>query len=635
MNSIHQILKQYWGHEKFRPLQEEIINSVLGGDDTLALLPTGGGKSICFQVPAMAKDGLCLVVSPLIALMKDQVENLRKKGITAFSIHAGMNRKEVINTLKVVIESNCKFLYVSPERLESNLFIEYLPSLPINLIAIDEAHCVSQWGYDFRPPYLRIAAIRDSIPGIPVLALTASATRDVQDDICDKLKFKSNIIFRQSFARPNLSYSVFKVDAKINKLIDILLAVPGSNIVYCKSRKRTREIAEQLKTYNISADYYHAGLSSEERNLKQESWIKNQIRTIVCTNAFGMGIDKPDVRTVIHMDLPDCLENYYQEAGRAGRDGQKSYAVLLYQQKDIDNLKAQSKQKFPGMDTIRNIYQSIANYLQLPAGLGEGNYYDFDLADFVKTFKLDLFESMNSLKMLEQEEYLSFNEQVFMPSKASFICTKETLQSFEEAYPIYDPVIKSLLRTYEGIYDQPVPIYEKSIAYLLKSPPEQVKEWLIQLQGHSIIRYEAQKDTAQLYFIRNRAKAEELSIDYKAYNARKQRFEKRVEAFIEYIEQPSNCGSSYIGKYFGDDAIQDCGICDNCLQKKRTVLSSEEFEQIREKLVKTISKNQQVDTKELLKEFKNIHKEKTWQVLQFLQSEQKIHIDTEGVITLC
>jgi len=544
LNSIHQILKQYWGHEKFRPLQEEIINSVLGGDDTLALLPTGGGKSICFQVPAMAKDGLCLVVSPLIALMKDQVENLRKKGITAFSIHAGMNRKEVINTLKVVIESNCKFLYVSPERLESNLFIEYLPSLPINLIAIDEAHCVSQWGYDFRPPYLRIAAIRDSIPGIPVLALTASATRDVQDDICDKLKFKSNIIFRQSFARPNLSYSVFKVDAKINKLIDILLAVPGSNIVYCKSRKRTREIAEQLKTYNISADYYHAGLSSEERNLKQESWIKNQIRTIVCTNAFGMGIDKPDVRTVIHMDLPDCLENYYQEAGRAGRDGQKSYAVLLYQQKDIDNLKAQSKQKFPGMDTIRNIYQSIANYLQLPAGLGEGNYYDFDLADFVKTFKLDLFESMNSLKMLEQEEYLSFNEQVFMPSKASFICTKETLQSFEEAYPIYDPVIKSLLRTYEGIYDQPVPIYEKSIAYLLKSPPEQVKEWLIQLQGHSIIRYEAQKDTAQLYFIRNRAKSEELTIDYKAYNARKQRFEKRVDAFIGYIEQPSNCRSS-------------------------------------------------------------------------------------------
>ena len=635
MNSIQQILKQYWGHENFRPLQEDIINSVLGGDDTLALLPTGGGKSICFQVPAMAKEGLCLVVSPLIALMKDQVENLRKKGITAFSIQAGMNRKEVINTLKVVIESNCKFLYVSPERLESNLFIEYLPSLPINLIAIDEAHCVSQWGYDFRPPYLRIAAIRDIIPGIPVLALTASATRDVQDDICDKLKFKTRHIFRQSFARPNLSYSVFKVDAKINKLIDILLAVPGSSIVYCKSRKRTKEIAEQLKTYNISADYYHAGLSSEDRNLKQESWIKNQIRTIVCTNAFGMGIDKPDVRTVIHMDLPDCLENYYQEAGRAGRDGQKSYAILLYQQKDIDSLKAQSQQKFPGMDTIRNIYQSIANYLQLPAGLGEGNYYDFDLADFVKTFKLDLFESMNSLKMLEQEEYLSFNEQVFMPSKVGFNCNKESLHSFEKTNPIYDAVIKSLLRTYEGIFDQSVPVYEKSIAYLLKSSPEQVKEWLLQLQANGIIRYDPQKDTAQLYFIRNRAKSEELTIDYKAYNARKQRFEKRVDAFIGYIEQPSNCRSSYIGKYFGDEAIQDCGICDNCLQKKRTHLSSEEFEIIREKMVKSIAKQQQVNTKDLLQEFKNIHKEKTWQVLQFLQTEQKIQIDNEGIIRLC
>jgi ATP-dependent DNA helicase RecQ len=357
--SAHQILKQYFKYDSFRPLQEEIINAVLQKKDVLALLPTGGGKSICFQVPALMNDGLCLVISPLIALMKDQVESLRRKGITAFSIHSGMNRKEVINTLKVAAESNCKFLYVSPERLETNLFKEYLPSFNINLIAVDEAHCISQWGYDFRPSYLRIAALREELKNVPVLALTASATNEVQNDICDKLQFKQRNIFRQSFERSNLSYSIFNVDVKINKVKEILEKVTGSSIVYCKSRKRTKEIADLLKMHGINADYYHAGLLSEERNKKQESWIKNETRVIVCTNAFGMGIDKQDVRTVIHADVPDCLENYYQEAGRAGRDGKKSYAVLLYTDKELEELKLLPDVHFPTIEKIREVYQAV------------------------------------------------------------------------------------------------------------------------------------------------------------------------------------------------------------------------------------------------------------------------------------
>src|SRR6187401_1939855 len=363
--TTHKILKDRWGYDSFRPLQEDVINSILEGKDTLALMPTGGGKSLCYQVPALAKEGLCLVVSPLIALMKDQVENLRRKNVTAFAIFSGMSRAEVINTLKVATNSNCKFLYVSPERLETNLFKEYLPGMNINLVAVDEAHCISQWGYDFRPPYLRIAALREELKDVPVIALTASATKEVQDDICEKLQFKEKNIFRQSFERKNLSYSVFKVDSKINKVIEILNKVQGSAIVYCKSRKRTKEIAELLQLQNIIADFYHAGLLQEERHKRQEDWIKNKTRVIVCTNAFGMGIDKPGVRTVIHVDVPDCLENYYQEAGRAGRDGRKSYAVLLTNHNEVAALKDEVATKFPAEEEIRSSYKALMNHLQI------------------------------------------------------------------------------------------------------------------------------------------------------------------------------------------------------------------------------------------------------------------------------
>lgn len=631
--SPFEILKRYWGYNAFRPLQEEIINSVLHGKDTLALMPTGGGKSLCYQVPALVKPGLCLVISPLIALMKDQVENLRKKGITAYAIFSGMSRKEVINIFNVATESNCKFLYVSPERLETALFKEYLPGLDINLIAVDEAHCISQWGYDFRPPYLRIAALRKELPGVPMLALTASATPDVQNDICKKLEFTDKQVFRQSFERPNLSYSCFKVDSKINKIIEVLQKVPGSSIVYCKSRKRTKEISELLRLQNISSDYYHAGLVQEERNKKQEAWIGNKTRVIVCTTAFGMGIDKPDVRTVIHADVPDCLENYYQEAGRAGRDGKTSYAVLLYDNRDLHELEEMADLRFPGLDDIRNVYQSVANYLQIPSGSGESQYYDFDITDFLKKFKLISHTTLYSLKALEQDGWLSFNEQVFLPATVMFTVSKESLYAFEKENPQLESCIKTLLRAYEGIFDQATAISEKVIAGLMRMPFDDVKAQLLLLKSAGIIEYQPQKDTPQLLMLRSRIKAEDISIDMAAYNKRKERFRLRMKQMAAYVKEEAECRSRIIGNYFGDEKIKACGICDDCLRQKSAQLSQEEFEVLHHRIINMV-KYESLHTKDLLQKLNSIKKEKAWKVLEFLQAENKIEMDATGWVKL-
>lgn len=633
MPDIHSILKQYWGFDNFRPLQEDIINAVLNGNDVLALMPTGGGKSLCYQVPAMAKDGLCLVISPLIALMKDQVEGLRRKNITAFAIYSGMSRKEVINTFKVASESNCKFLYVSPERLETSLFKEYLPGLGINLIAVDEAHCISQWGYDFRPPYLRIAALRDELPDVPVLALTASATPDVQKDICDKLRFNEPNIFRQSFERPNLSYSVFKVDSKINKLIEVLQKVSGCSIIYCKSRKRTKEISELLQLQGISSEFYHAGLIQEERSRKQEEWINNKTRVIVCTNAFGMGIDKPDVRTVIHADVPDSLENYYQEAGRAGRDGKTSFAVLLYDDRDIAELENMASLHFPTQQDIQNVYQAVANYLQIPSGDGERQYYDFDISDFLRKFKLNSHTVLYSLKALEQEGWLAFNEQVFISSTVGFTTGKDYLYSFEKEHPQFEPIIKTLLRAYEGIFDQPVHVSEKMMAGLMKKDPEEIKKQLSQLQHAGLISYEPQKDTPQLFLLRNRIKAEDIHIDMLAYNRRKEQFQKRMRQMTTYVKEDTVCRSRIIGSYFGDTSVRACGICDNCLRQKATALSKEEFEALHHRIINMV-KYESLHTKDLLIKLNGVKKEKAWKLLEFLQAENKIEMDSNGYVKL-
>ena len=661
---IHKILKQNWGFASFRPLQQEVIESILAKKDTLALMPTGGGKSLCYQVPALAMDGLCLVISPLIALMKDQVQNLRKKNITAFAIYSGMSRKEVVNTLQVVVDSNCKFLYVSPERLETSLFKEYLPGMNVTLIAVDEAHCISQWGYDFRPPYLRIAILREELPGVPVLALTASATADVQRDICEKLSppierppqthppkkvgagkegfakslktekdFTNWKIFRQSFERANLSYSVFKVDSRINKVIEILTKVSGSSIVYCKSRKRTKEIAELLQLHNISTDYYHAGLAQEDRNKKQEEWIQNKTRVIVCTNAFGMGIDKPDVRNVIHADMPDCLENYYQEAGRAGRDGKTSYAVLLYDDEDISELEGMAEIRYPSLNDIRNVYQSVANYLQIPATSGAGDYYDFDLNDFIKKFKLNIHTAVYGLKALAQDGWLSFNEQVFLPAQARFTTNRRALEEFEKSHPHLDNAIKALLRAYEGIFDFPCSISELLLVKLMKKGVDEVKNDLKQLHQLSIIEYRPQKDTPQILLLQNRIETNDLRIDMVSFLKRNENFKKRVSEIIQYVNEPVYCRSQLIGHYFGDEELKKCSICDNCLHQKKLVLSKEEFSSI-STLIKSILEPQPLPSKELIHTLGNIKKEKAWKVIEFLQAENEIEMDKAGWVRL-
>lgn len=631
--SLEAILQQYWGYTAFRPGQREIIESILKGKDTLALLPTGGGKSICYQVPAMQLPGICLVISPLIALMKDQVENLRKKNITAYAIYSGLSRKEVISTLETVGQSNCKFLYVSPERLETSLFHEYLPSLNIQLIAVDEAHCISQWGYDFRPPYLRIAELRKELPVIPILALTASATPAIQQDICNKLGFIKPALFQQSFERSNLSYSIFKVDTAIPKISEILQKVKGSSIIYCRSRKRTQEIAELLQAQGIKASWYHAGLSSEEREKRQEDWKENRTPVMVCTNAFGMGIDKPDVRTVIHVGIPDCLENYYQEAGRAGRDGRKAYAVLLYTTREIAELQAMSAQRFPSIKEIQAVYQAVVNYLQLPLGAGEGQYFDFDFSEFIRRFKLTGHSTLNALKALEQEGWVQFNEQVFIPTQIQIIASRETLQELENSNPTLDFVCKTLLRSYEGVYNRLVNVPEKQLAFLLRKEIGEVKKSLQTLQALGIIRYEPQKDSPQLYFPIHRIKAEDLRIDSIKYKERKKQYEERIQAMLQYVEEQAACRSKILATYFGDVHAKSCGICDNCIEQKSLTLSDEEFENIRHRILNII-KYESLTAAQLMQQLSGIGKKKAWKVIDYLQAEEIISMNRDGVIRL-
>jgi ATP-dependent DNA helicase RecQ len=563
------LLRQHWHYASFRPQQEEIIKSILEGRDTLALLPTGGGKSLCFQVPALARPGLCLVISPLIALMKDQTDSLRRKNITAFFLHTGMTRKELINTLQLAAGSNCKFLYVSPERLETDLFTSYLPALDVGMIAVDEAHCVSQWGYDFRPSYLRIATLRAALPGIPLLALTASATPPVLEDIAVRLEMKEPAIFRQPFTRPNLSYSFFTEENKIRKITEILEKVPGSGIVYCKTRRSTRDISEWLTRQGIPAAAYHAGLSQEEREQRQDDWLKDRIRIIVSTNAFGMGIDKSGVRTVIHADTPESVESYYQEAGRAGRDGRKAYAVLLATAADPARLESLPDTRFPPTATIRLVYQHLMNYLQLPAGAGEGSYYDFNLPAFTERFGLETSAVMDTLKVLEQEGLLSFQQQVYLPARAQFVTGKEMLYDFEKDHPALQPLIHALLRSYEGIFDQPVPIRERQLAYNTRKEPRQLTAELAQLQAFRILEYTPPKESPQLYFFRHRPAAEELYIDPIKYRERKERYATRIRAMVRYLGLAVECRSRFLAHYFGDKEAEDCGICDNCLRASR------------------------------------------------------------------
>ena len=633
MQSPLTILQQYWQHTAFRGKQEVIIQSVLDGKDTLALLPTGGGKSVCYQIPALLKDGLCLVISPLIALMKDQVSNLEKKGIPALAIYSGMTPFEVKQTLRKAAYGNCKFLYLSPERLETELFKEYLPALHINLLAVVEAHCISQWGYDFRPPYLRIIQLKNSLSyQVPVLALTASATATVQKDITEKLQLENPSIFRQSFTRPNISYSVFNVDSKINKLLEILHHVQGSSIVYCKTRRQTKDIAKLLTHYNITAECYHAGLTQEERSNRQQAWIDNHLRVMVCTNAFGMGIDKPDVRSVIHFDVPDCLESYYQEAGRAGRDGSRAFAVLLYHSKDENELKALPQLRFPSVEAIKNVYQHLCDFFEIPVGIGEGDYFDFELKTFVTNFKLDIYLVMNSIKALEQEGYITFSESIFLPAQVGFTADRFLLDEFERSHPHYEPLIKCLLRTYEGIYDNRVSISEKQVARLSSIKEEIVIQQIEQLQAFGLLEYLKQKETPQIHFLHNRASAKYLIINQKQYTQRKEEYSYRVAKMLQYLHLENSCRSNFIGNYFGDDENTACGMCDNCIAQRSLHISEEEFGRITTHILQNIP-TQGIDIRQLKTVSASINKSKFWKVLTYLQQERKIK-SVDGIVRL-
>ena len=592
MNKAQQILKTYWGHDAFRPLQEDIINAVVAGRDTLALMPTGGGKSICFQVPAMMQEGLCIVISPLIALMRDQVDNLKKRGIPAEAIYAGMSRREVDLTLDNSIYGNMKFLYVSPERLKTPVFKERLGKMKLCLLAVDEAHCISQWGYDFRPTYLEIARIKDTVPDVNTLALTASATPRVQEDIIDKLALKNAAVFKKSFARDNLSYSVFKVEDKDRKLLEILRNVDGSSVVYVMSRKSARLVAGFLNSKHIRAEYYHAGLSAEQRATKQAQWINNGFRVMVATNAFGMGIDKPDVRLVIHYELPGNIESYYQEAGRAGRDGKKAYAVLVYHSNDISVLQKRFEQSSPSADDLKKVYQGLANNFKLAIGSGQMATYDFDLSHFSSTYNFEPLKAYHAIKKLENEDLIQLNEGFYTPSKVFFNTNKQHLYEFQVANAHFDPVIKALLRVYGGeLFTNFCVIHEKKLANLLGTTTGEVKEQLQSLHHRNVLAYQPLKEDPQITFLTARLVSENLPIDTLQLAEKRQLDQQKIDAMTGYVSLDRRCRSQYILNYFGEASEEYCGICDLCLKRKRSGQGIEKLPEIKQSIMELLKQH--------------------------------------------
>lgn len=566
--TIHEILKHYWNHQHFRPLQEEIITAVLEGKDALALLPTGGGKSVCFQVPAMATPGICLVVSPLIALMKDQVENLQSKGINAMSIVSGMSRREIDIALDNCIYGDVKFLYLSPERLLSELVQERIKYMKVNLIAVDEAHCISQWGYDFRPSYLHIAELRNLHPQVPILALTATATSAVKVDIIGKLQLRQAQIFQTSFERKNISYLVEYEENKLRRMLQVARGAKGSGIIYVRSRKDTFELAQFLNQNGLRADYYHAGLSADLRSSKQNNWKKNVTDIMVATNAFGMGIDKPDVRFVIHRDLPESLEAYYQEAGRAGRDEKRAYAVLLYNSADKVLMEKKFEASYPTLEEMKQVYHYLANYFQLAYGAGAGLSFDFDLKDFCSKFKLDAIKTLNALKFLEQDEYLSINESVFLPSRFRFEVMNEQLYNFQIQNPAWDPFIKVLLRSYGGAFDHYINIREFDLSKRTGTTVQMIIDNLNQLQDYGVLNYLPQTDKPQITYLKPRQTSANMLISINYINERKQLYREKMEAVFHYTEA-RKCRSRLLLAYFDEDDAPKCGLCDICLQEKR------------------------------------------------------------------
>ena len=586
METPRSILQRYWKHPQFRPLQEDIINTVLEGKDTLALLPTGGGKSVCFQVPAMLKEGLCVVITPLIALMKDQVEQLKRRGIEAIAIHSGMSRQQIDILLNNAIYGTVKFLYVSPERLLTEIFVVRVRQMNVGFIAVDEAHCISQWGYDFRPAYLQIASLRELIPTATVIALTATATTVVRDDIIQKLAFRKPwAVFQASFARDNVSFVVRKTENKEKKLLEILQKIKGSAIIYVRSRKATQEIAEWLTKKKISASFYHAGLGFEERTRKQDAWIKNASRVMVATNAFGMGIDKPDVRVVVHVDLPENIESYYQEAGRAGRDGHRAYAVMIYHDGDVLNTRAKVEQGHPDRDVLVKVYQALANYYQLAIGSGEGQSFDFDLVNFSERFHFHSTEVYAAMKKLEEEGVIQFNESFYSPSTLHLSLDKGKLYEFQVANAKFDGLLKMLMRLYGGeILSGFAKISESYLARGLNESLQTVVKALRHLDELRVLIYQPVKDQPQVTFVLPRQDADRLPLDLKRMADRKKLVFEKLNAMIAYVSGSQRCRMQMIQDYFGEVSQETCGICDVCIERRKKD-NAHAFEDLKEEIL--------------------------------------------------
>ena len=584
------ILQKYWGYDKFRELQEEIIQSVCEGKDTLALMPTGGGKSITFQIPALAIDGICLVISPLIALMKDQVENLKDRGIKAAAIYSGMTQKEILITLDNCIYGNYKFLYVSPERLNTEIFLNRILHLQVCLIAVDESHCISQWGYDFRPSYLNIADIRTYFPEVPVLALTATATPEVVKDIQERLKFHKPNVFQKSFERKNLAYVVKNTENKEKMLLQILNKVPGSAIVYVRNRKSTKEISDLLQNSGISAEYFHAGLTNEHKDQKYKAWKTGACRVIVATNAFGMGIDKADVRLVIHMDLPDSIEAYFQEAGRAGRDGEKAYAVLLFQKADGTKLKKRVHDNFPEKDTIRKVYESLACYFEIGVGAGAEFIHSFNLVDFCTKFKFNYQQAYHSLKILGQAGYLELTEEIDNPSRVYFLAKREELYHLHIENTANDSLLQILLRSYTGLFADLVPIQEDILAKRLNTTAKDVYEHLLNFSKLGVIHYIPRKKSPYILYKIAREDTKRIILSKEVYEDRLHSYEKRIKAILGYVNENQTCRSKLLLLYFGQKDAPNCGKCDVCLSKNESGLSRYDYERIQEKILTALTK---------------------------------------------
>ena len=589
MDEIYEILKKFWGYDSFRPLQENIIRSVIDGNDTLGLMPTGGGKSLTFQVPAMYMKGICLVITPLIALMKDQVESLRKTGIKAQAVYSGMTAEEIDITLDNCIYGDYKLLYLSPERLGTEIFKARVVQMNVNLITVDEAHCISQWGYDFRPSYLKISELRKLVPGVPVLALTATATPPVIDDIQDKLLFSRKNVLKKSFFRENLIYKLKKSEDKHGDIIKIAKRLKGSGIIYVRSRKKSREICLLMKQNDISAEFYHAGLKHEVRAQKQIEWTKGITRIIVATNAFGMGIDKPDVRFVIHADMPDSLEAYFQEAGRAGRDEKKAYAVLLYNSSDKASVKKRIIANFPEITLIKRIYQALGNYLKIPVGGGKNISFDFNIADFASTFKFNLNAVFSSLKILEHEGYIALTDELNNPSKIKFLLSRDDLYKFQVANAGFDAFIKLLLRSYTGIFTEFVGIDELSLAKRAEVSIDIIYQYIKKLNYLKVIKYIPQKKTPQIIYTEERLDEKALFISRENYRDRKERYSERLNSVLSYATRTNKCRSQILLEYFGEKNSERCGKCDICEHRKEIELNENEFELIREEIKGTVS----------------------------------------------